>query len=112
MPILAFLTAKRLGLANWLWIILAFAALAALYLWFRAEEKADDKANQEIGRTIERETNLTETIKRTEQGNEAREEIKRDLDTGGRSAAVHDQCLRTARTASNCERYLPHNEAD
>lgn len=94
---LAFMTAKRLGLANWLWIILALGAAVAVFLWFRAEEKADDKANQEIGRTIERETNLTETITRVEEANHAREANRTRTDEQRTS-----DCLRRSRTPENC----------
>src|SRR5687768_4408627 len=85
--------------------------LGALCLWLDSREKADDAANQEIGATVQREGDLRETIERTEQGNEAREEIKRDVDRGG-GTVLYEQCLRTARTPANCERFLPERQAD
>lgn len=106
-----FLALKFLGLARWAWLLIVLAALAGAIWWLNAAEKADDKANQEIGATVEREKALTETIKRTEQGNEAREEIKRDVDRGG-GTVLYEQCLRTARTPANCERFLPERQAD
>lgn len=88
-------------------------ALLGLFLWWNAAENADDKANQKIGAAIEREGALTRTLERTEQGNEARDTITRDLETNdGRSCAVYNQCLRTARTPANCERFLPERQAD
>lgn len=102
------------GLARWAWVLIALAALAGAVLWLQARERADDTANQEIGAVAQREGDLRETIKRTEQGNEARTEIERGLQTDdGHSAAVFEQCLRTARTPANCKRYeLPGVQAD
>lgn len=103
---------KLLGLPRWAWAVMAVALiLAGGLLWAKLAEDADDKANQEIGRTVEREKALAETIKRTEQGNEAREEIKRDVDRGG-GTVLYEQCLRTARTPANCGRFLPERQAD
>lgn len=107
------LGAKALfGLARWVWLAITLAALVAGILWLQAREEADDEANQEIGAQIQREGDLRETIKRTEQGNEARTEIENGVVRSGGDRAVYDQCVRTARTPANCERFLPEREAD
>lgn len=106
----AWLTARKLGLANGLWLLAALAALVGLYLWLGARETADDKANQAIGAAVQREGDLIETIKRTEQGNAAREEIRAPGPVGDR--ARYDQCVHSARTPANCQRFLPQRPAD
>lgn len=97
--ITAWLGAKALGLQRWIWIVALLVAAVGAYVWFTQAEKADDKANQEIGAKVQREGDLRETIKRAEKANEARDDISRDRDD-----ARYHQCLRTARTPANCER--------
>ena len=104
---MAWLGAKFLGLGRWAWLLIVAAAIGAAWLWLDAREEADDKANQEIGATVQREGDLRETIERTEKANEARDDIASDRDN-----ARYNQCLRTARTPANCERLLPQREAD
>lgn len=87
--------------------VLAVAALASLWLWLDAREKADDRRNQEIGATVEREKSATATIKQVEKANAARDEVRNDI-----GSARYDQCLRTARTPALCERFLPQRQAD
>jgi membrane protein implicated in regulation of membrane protease activity len=90
------------------WALIAVGAaliLGGAWLWLDSREKADDKANQEIGAAVQREGDLRETIERTETANEAREEIGRHDAAGDRLR--YDQCLRSARTPANCERFLP-----
>lgn len=108
----------RMGLSQRVSKVLAIGALilatglliGALWLWLGAREEADDKANQEIGATVQREGDLRETIERTEKANETREEINRPGPAGDRLR--YDQCLRTARTPANCQRFLPVGQAD
>ncbi|WP_132468728.1 hypothetical protein [Novosphingobium sp. ST904] len=89
-------------------IALAAACLALLWLWARSH----DEKQQAAGASAQREGDLRETINRAEQGNAARVEIQDAFNRGdGRSAAVYDQCLRTARTPANCERFLPREQA-
>ena len=108
----AFLTARGfLGLAKGWWVLGAAVAVLGAVWWLQAREKADDKANQEIGAAVQREGDLQETIKRTEQGNETRDQVRHDLNAGG-SRELYDQCVRTARTPANCVRFLPVSEAD
>ena len=108
--IMAWLGAKALfGLSRGIWVAIVAGLIGAAVLWLIAAEKADDKANQEIGATVQREGDLRETITRTETANEAREEIGRHDAAGDRLR--YDQCLRTARTPANCERFLPDGQA-
>lgn len=90
--------------------LLVTALLWLLWAYLSAREKADDRANREIGAAIQREGDLAETINRTEQGNAAREEIRAPGDAGDR--ARYDQCVRSARTPANCVRFLPEQPAD
>jgi hypothetical protein len=93
--------------ARALLLIGSLAAIAALLIWLRAAERADDRANQDIGGGLQREADLKITLERTETADAARTEIRDD-----RGSARFDQCLRTARTPANCERFLPGGEAD
>lgn len=79
-------------------------------LWFLV--RSHDEKQREAGASAQREGDLRETIQRTEQGNAARVEIQDAFQRDdGRSAAVYDQCLRTARTPENCKRFLPEQQA-
>jgi hypothetical protein len=94
----AFLTTRGfLGLAKGIWVAIAAGLIVAAVLWLTAAEKADDRANQEIGATVQREGDLRETIERTETANEAREESRTRTDDQ-RNA----DCLRRSRTPENC----------
>ena len=99
----------RMGLGPLLSKIASYGLLAALvvgaWIWLDAREKADDKANQEIGGAVQREADLRETVKNVEKANEAADLIRRD------PARAYTECLRTARTPANCQRFLPHSEA-
>lgn len=95
--IIAWLTAKGLfGLKKGFWLLGILVLLAVLWLVLGAVENADDNANQKIGQTIEREKNLTETIKSVEKANEAEAKISSSPD------ARRDGCLRHSRTPENC----------
>lgn len=102
---MAFLLKSTFGIPRWILALLAVALLlAGAWIWIVKSEEADDRRNQEIGATVEREKAQAETIKRVETANEAREEINRNDDAGIRLR--YEQCLRTARTPANCERLL------
>lgn len=92
-----FLATKFLGLARWAWLGIAAAALIGLVWWLNAAEKADDRANQEIGATVEREKALTETIEQVKEANDAREDNRNRTDDQQRT-----DCLRRSRTPENC----------
>lgn len=105
----AWFAVKALGLARWVWLLGAIVAVIGAVAWLQARERADDKANQEIGATKQREGDLRATLERTETANDAREEIERPGAAGDKLR--YDQCLRTARTPANCERFLPSGSA-
>lgn len=104
MPILIALFG-RLGLSAGLSRVLGFmvpaalvvALLGALWLWLDHREKADDKANQEIGAAVQREGDLQETITRVKEANDAREDNRTRTDE-----QRHTDCLRRSRTPENC----------
>lgn len=106
--IVAWLTTKSLfGIARgWLLLVLLLVAVA-LVLLVREAEQADDRRNQDIGAAVQREGDLRETLQRTETAHAARNDIGDD-----RGTARYDQCLRTARTPENCQRFLPGGGAD
>jgi hypothetical protein len=94
----AWLGAKALfGLSRWIWVAVAITALIGAVVWLQARENADNKANVAIGRTIEREEALTETIKQVEEAQDARED-NRNRDAEQR----HSDCLRRSRNPENC----------
>lgn len=105
---IAFLTKNMLGIPRWLW---ALSALALAYVAVVALEVRDDRANQTIGAAGEREAQTREVLERTEIGNAVREEVREAMVRDGRSDIVYDQCVRTARTPSKCERFLPERPA-
>lgn len=92
------------GAGRWWLLWLALVAVAAIMI-LRAAEDADDRRNQDLGAAAQRARDLAETLHRTEEGNAAREEIRAPGPAGDR--ARYDQCLRAARTAANCQRFLP-----
>ena len=111
---MTWLTAKGLlGLARGWWILGAIVAAVALYAAFTGILGRMVDTAKDAGATEQREGDLRETIQRVETGNEAREEMREALARDdSRSRAVYDQCLRTARTPANCERFVPVGEAD
>ena len=98
---------QYLGYAAGIALVLGLS-YGATRLWFSHH----DKQQQEIGASSQREGDLRETLNRTEKGNEARTQVQHDLQSGGRSDALYAQCLRTARTPENCQRFLPQRKAD
>lgn len=95
--IFAFLTARGLfGLAKGWWLLIGLAAVAALLWWLSAAEKADDRANREIGASVQREADLRETLSNVEKANEAAEAVRRNSD------AARAECLRNARNPDDC----------
>jgi FtsZ-interacting cell division protein ZipA len=108
---MGWLALKAFGLPRWLWVVLGVVAIVALWIivWTRMEN-ADDERNQEIGATVEREKSLEKTVERVKEANDVREEINRNDDAG--AELRYRQCLRSARTPTNCERFLPQRPAD
>ena len=99
-----------LGLKNWIWLaILAGIALAA-FVAIRGIDNTVEaiiETSKEAGAAEQREGDLREALNRTEEANHARNEVRRPGSNAG-----YDQCLRTARTPANCERFLPQRPAD
>ncbi|WP_156840263.1 hypothetical protein [Novosphingobium aquimarinum] len=106
---MGWLTAKgALGLVRWGWIAIVAALIAAAVLVIDSAIEDVIAVSKDQGATEQREGDLHETLNRTEEGNNARTEIEEGLGRAdGRSRPVYDQCLRTARTPENCERFLP-----
>lgn len=92
------LSQRVAGILAYVLPALAFIVLCGLvWLWIDSREAADDAANVETGRIIEREEALTETITRVEEANDAREDNRTRTDDQRRS-----DCLRRSRTPENC----------
>lgn len=102
---IAWFAMKTLGLARWAWILILVAAVALVVGIAIRSEKADDKANQEIGASGEREKSNSVVIGNVEKANEAREEI-RSPGTAG-DCARYAVCVRSARNPAQCQRFLP-----
>lgn len=101
--IYAWLAKQFLGLPRGLWVLIGIAALAVLStIWFA--DKMDE--SRETGAAIERANGMAETLDRVEQGQETRDAIEREA-ADGSGSMLYDQCVRSARTPANCERFLP-----
>lgn len=103
--IMEWLLTQKLGMTRGGWLLIAIGILAITIFWIVSAEKADDKANQTVGATTQREADLRETVNRVEEANAAREEI-RGVDRDA-MCARYAQCVRSARTPENCVRFLP-----
>ncbi len=105
---IGWLTAKSLlGAPRWLFAIAALAALGWALAALVGAINHHDAAQRKAGVIQEQAHSMGETIKRTEQGNAAREEIRRPD-----SSAKYDQCLRSARNPANCQRFVPERSPD
>lgn len=107
--------ASALGIAKrvpaWVWVALgAVLALLALWAWHNSQVSEAASEGLEKGAQQQRETDLIETIQRTETANETREVIQSEVRAGA-GGHLYDQCVRTARTPANCQRFLPRGEA-
>ena len=78
--------------------LFAILGVIAFKVWL-ADVKHD--ARQE-GVTTERAGQLTETLNSVEKANDTRRQIDDPA-----SRARYDECLRSARTPANCQRFLP-----
>lgn len=94
------------------WAYVASGAVLALFLawaWHNSQVSDAASTGRQEGAQAQRESDLIETIERTEQANETREVIQGEVRAGG-GDALYAQCLRTARTPANCQRFLPSRE--
>lgn len=97
--------ATLIGLPRWaatlILIALAIAVLAVGTAAVVSAVNRHDAAQQAAGAATQRADDQAEVIIRTENANAAREEIR-----DPRNSAAYDQCLRSARTPANCQRFL------
>ncbi len=95
-----------LGLPRWAFVLIAIALIAFGIVHALATIGGTIAENQtkqqQAGAASQRAQDLQTTLERTEQANVARTEIR---DPDGR--ARYDQCLRSARTPANCQRFVP-----
>ena len=103
---MSWLLGSAFGVPRYVWVVLAIGFLVGTIGLLRSIERADDRANQEIGRVEQREGDLREVLERVEIGNATREEVERDVGAGN-GTVLYEQCLRTARTPANCQRFMP-----
>lgn len=88
-------------------IALVIASIGlGIYLYGKGQDRLVETA-KDAGAAKVTADNLEETIKRVEKANEARTEIR-----DGVGDARYNQCLRTARTPANCQRFMPERPAD
>jgi len=112
---MGFLTATSLlGVPRWIWLAAGVFALAIIGVvaYTQLLDKQDNiaKSNQEIGRTIQREQDLSKTLERVEKGNEVRSGVEAEAAVG-RGSVLYRQCLSSNRgTPENCERFLPERQ--
>lgn len=100
------------GLARWIWALLILAMILLIWITLRDIERKDDANNRSAGAVVERNTSLENTVKRNEEGNKAREEIRSPGVAG--SSLRYDQCLQSTRAvdpAASCRRLLPEQPA-
>lgn len=100
---LTWLTAKSLlGAPRWLLGALVALALVWGTTALLSALSGHERAQREAGAAEQRAGDLEVTIKRTELGNETRDQLR---NPGSR--ARYDECLLSARTPANCQRFLP-----
>ena len=99
------------GAANlpWKWIGVGVAALVLLIAIPAFIDRAFDEA-EEKGKIEGENEELRKTIEQKKEADDARDQITQPGPTGDRKR--YDQCLRTARTPENCERFLPDIRED
>lgn len=102
---------NALGIPRWALAVVVLLALLGLFLWLGHREEQDDKINQEVGRTVEREEATRTVLERTELGNAVRAEAA--ACGGGDPAGCYDLCMRYDTGApESCERFLPQRPED
>lgn len=101
------LTTRVLGLAKGWWLLIVLAVLITSVIIARGWMDRTIQTAIEAGAAEQREKTAETIIENARKANEARDEVRRDVD-----GARYNQCLRTARTPANCERFLPARQAD
>jgi flagellar biosynthesis/type III secretory pathway M-ring protein FliF/YscJ len=104
----AFLAAAGFrGIANWIWIALVAALVAAIWAFVAIADRRHENALETAaagGATGAVVAGQTQTLDQLGDANNAQQDLR---ERGERSAARHDQCLRDARDPAGCERYRP-----
>lgn len=104
------LFAKRLPIGWWA-ALGAALAIVALVLWVRGAINDAASQGRTEGAQTQREADLRETIKRVEQSNDTRNQIKTEVERGS-GDALYRECLRSARSPDSCKRFMPNRQAD
>lgn len=105
-PILTAIGGFFKGISWKVWAGLAALSLILGGVWY-CTEQVDKRVEQAevVGSTTERNVQLEQTIENVKKAENARDEITDPGPAG--DLARYDQCVRTARTPANCERFLP-----
>ncbi len=82
-------------------IALVIVVGLGLYIWIVTNRQSDlqdaaDQARNQVQAEV-----LEKTVEQVKEANDAREQVRNDVDN-----ARYTQCLRSARTPANCQRYL------
>lgn len=91
------------------WGGIAALALITGTVWY-CDGQVDERVEQaeELGAVTERNEQLEQTLENVEKANEASEEI--DVGNPDGDLPTFCQCVRSTRTPTNCERFLPSGE--
>lgn len=104
LPLATRLVGERFAkLASWGIVALIAAAIIGGAVWWFTDT-VDDAHNAGVkqGVTAERVEAQGKVIENVQTANETRAAVR-----DGRSRAAYDECVRSARNAANCERFLP-----
>jgi hypothetical protein len=95
------------GLANWIWIAIVSAIVAAIWTFVAIADRRHENALEiaaQGGAAAAVSAGQTQTLDQLGDANNAEQELR---EHGERSAARFDQCLLDNRDKSTCERYRP-----
>lgn len=109
MPILAFLTARKLGLANWLWLLLAVGVLTiGFVLWLNAREREAVEADrakaavEALERAREADQRAHEAVtSKTEEVERLNDEARKAADASDDALAAALERLRSRQTGND-----------
>lgn len=93
--------------------LIGLALVAAILAYFYFSDLQDQRIEtklEEKGAVTERAKQSEVVLNRTQEATNEREKITRNDNTGAQLR--YDQCLRSARTPSNCKRLLPERPAN
>ncbi|ALC11200.1 hypothetical protein [Sphingopyxis sp. 113P3] len=93
-------------LASWAFVLLIVAAVIGGAIWWFTDTVDDaHDAGVKAGVTAERIETQGKVIENVKAANDARDAVN-----DPRSCAMYVECVRSARTPTNCVRYLPDHE--